>query len=203
MLDTQNDDVTPVEGEVLPPESSDPSYSQRRLALHKREAMFHPIDLGVTATPYPTIDAIEQQQGDEPIYTFRGKFWDVFRDVFNIACQRIHINNREKGFWPDDTDDKGRNRLALYPDTHGRNVGEAIALMASEGSEGLDAYRSGGLDQKDDKLPTRSGLFTELSDKVIRVMDFLGGLMAEGGTIIVEKVTFNKDQRGFLHGRNF
>jgi hypothetical protein len=209
MLDTETNDVTPVEGEVLPPESSEPSYSQQRLVIHQREALFTPIDLGVTNTPYPTVSAIEEEAGEEPTYTFRGKFWDVFRDVFNIACQRIHINNREKGFWPNNVkpdgtpDEKGKLRLALYEDTHGRNVGEAIALMTSEGSEGLDAYRSGGLEHPDDKLPHRSGLFTELADKVIRAMDFLGGVMAEGGTIIVEKVTFNKDQRGHLHGRRF
>lgn len=181
----------------------DMSYSAKRLRLHENEALLSAGDLGLTQTEYRTISAIEQDGNQEPTYTFRGSLWDVFRDVFNLACQRVHINNRKKGFWPDDTDEKGRLRLALYPDTHGRNVGEALALMDSENGEALDAYRTGGLDQKDDKLPHRSGLFTEISDTIIRGMDFLGGLMAEGGTIIVEKVTYNKEARGHLHGKRF
>lgn len=179
------------------------SYSERRLALHRNEALLNAGDMGFSVTPYPTVKMVEQVGNQEPTYTFTGKFWDVFKDVFNMACQRIHINNRQKGFWPDDTDEKGRLRLALYPDTHGRNVGEALALMDSENGEALDAYRTGGLDQKDDKLPHRSGLFTEITDTIIRGMDFLGGLMAEGGTILVEKVTFNKESRGHLHGKRF
>lgn len=192
-----------VEGEVLPPLS----YSAQRLAIHEREAVLSPADFGFSETPYPTLVRIEGPLTDdkltEVIYTFKGPFWNVFRDVFNMACQRVHINNRKKGFWPDDTDERGRLRLALYRDTHGRNVGEALALMDSENGEALDAYRSGGLDQKDDKLPHRSGLFTEINDTVIRAMDFLGGMMADAGTIIVEKLTYNKDQRGHLHGRRF
>lgn len=198
MLDQQTNGA--VEGEVLPPE---PSYSQQRLRIHEREALLEPVDFGFTQTEYPTLKSIEKINGAEAVYDFRGTFWNVFRDVFNLACQRIHINNRKKGFWPDDTDEKGRLRLALYPDTHGRNVGEALALMDSENGEALDAYRTGGLEQMDDKLPHRSGLFTEINDTIIRGMDFLGGMMAEAGSILVEKVTFNKDQRGHLHGRRF
>lgn len=181
----------------------DMSYSAKRLRLHENEALFDGANLGLTQTDYPTIKNILNVGNQEPEYTFRGTFWDIFRDVFNLACQRVHINNRRKGFWPDDTDERGRLRLALYPDTHGRNVGEALALMDSENGEALDAYRTGGLDQKDDKLPHRSGLFTEISDTIIRGMDFLGGLMAQGGTIIVEKLTYNKDQREHLHGKKF
>lgn len=188
-----------VEGEVL----TSPSYSQQRLALHEREAVLRPIDFDMSETPYPTLQSMEQDGDEEPVYAFRGTFWNVFKDVFNMACQRVHINNRKKGFWPDDTDETGRLRLALYRDTHGRNVGEALALMDSENGEALDAYRTGGLDQKDDKLQHRSGLFTEINDTVIRAMDFLGGMMADAGTIIVEKLTYNKDQRGHLHGRRF
>jgi hypothetical protein len=179
------------------------SYSARRLALHKREALLESGDFGATETHYPTISTIYDNNTGDPVYTFRGTFWEVFRDVFNLACQRIHINNRQKGFWPDDDTEEGRMRLALYAETHGRNVGEAIALITSETSEGLDAYRSGGLAQPDDKLPHRSGLTTELCDNVIRAMDFLGGIMAEAGTIVVEKLTYNKDQRGHMHGRRF
>jgi len=205
MLDVQsNSDTVAVEGEVLPP-----SYTDQRLALHRREALLDPADFGLTQTDYPTLKSIESFKGHETQYSFSGDFWAVFRDVFNLACQRIHINNRQKGFWPNNykpdgtPDEKGRLRLALYPETHGRNVGEALALMDSENGEALDAYRTGGLEQMDDKLPHRSGLFTEINDTIIRGMDFLGGMMAEAGSILVEKVTYNKDQRGHLHGRRF
>ncbi len=176
------------------------SYTEERLRLHERAALLRAEDF--IDQDYPTVKAIIGWDG-EPTYHFEGSFWQVFRDVINMATQRIHINNRRKGFWPDNTDERGSLRLALYPDTHGRNVGEGLALMTSEHSEGLDAYRSGGLDQKDDKLPHRSGLHTEMVDAVIRAFDWLGGMFEDAGSIFVEKLTYNKEQRGHLHGKKF
>jgi hypothetical protein len=181
------------------------SYSEERLRIHETQGLLT-MD-GAVMDGYTSLVSItpsgEQKRVEDDVYTFTGTFWDIFRDVFNIACQRVHINNRKKGFWPDNTDVKGSMRLALYPETHGRNAGEMLALMTSEESEALDAVRSGGLEHKDDKLPHRSGFFTEICDSVIRAMDGLGGTMAEAGTIIVEKLTYNKDQRGHMHGRKF
>ena len=177
------------------------SYSDQRLNMHRRAAVLSPDEL--IDQDYKTLIDVHQTEGAEPIYTFSGGFWSVFRDVINMAAQRIHINNRQKGFWPNNTDEKGSLRLALYPETHGRNVGEGLALMSSEHSEALDAYRNGGLDQKDDKLPHRSGLHTEIVDAMIRGFDWLGGMMEDVGSIFVEKLTYNKDQRGHLHGKRF
>lgn len=180
------------------------SYSDSRLVVHERSAVLDEGGEGMTL--YPTLEEIIGDEGidkADEIYVFKGTFWSVFRDVFELACQRIHLNNRKKGFWPNNDSPQGSLRLALYPDTHGRNVGELLALMSSEHSEALDAYREGGIDKTDDKLTHRSGLFTEIADAVIRAMDAFGGLMADGGAILVEKVGYNDKSRGHLHGKRF
>lgn len=179
------------------------SYSDARIVEHQRAAVLDETGEGMAL--YPTLEQISEadEDNDEEIYVFKGTFWDVFRDVFELACQRIHLNNRKKGFWPNNDCPQGSLRLALYPDTHGRNVGELLALMTSEHSESLDAYREGGIEKMDDKLTHRSGFLTEIADAVIRAMDALGGLMADGGGILVEKVGYNDKSRGHLHGKRF
>ncbi len=180
------------------------TYSDMRIAIHERAALLGDDRSDVALAAYPTVSFIDRDVIDgELVFTFRGKFWDIFRDVFELACQRVHINNRRKGFWPNNDCERGSLRLALYPDTHGRNEGEMLALMTSEHSEALDAVRAGGLDHKDDKLPHRSGFFTEICDAIIRGMDTLGGIMGEGGATIVEKVGYNDKSRGHLHGKKF
>lgn len=179
------------------------NYSDSRIAIHQHAAVLDESGEGMVL--YPTLEEIidADEDNDEEIYVFKGTFWNVFRDVFELACQRIHLNNRKKGFWPNNDSAQGSLRLALYPDTHGRNVGELLALMSSEHSEALDAYRDGGIEKMDDKLTHRSGLFTEIADAVIRAMDSFGGLMADGGAILVEKVGYNDKSRGHLHGKRF
>lgn len=183
------------------PPTEDASYSAKRIAIHERAAALSPETLADDA--YPTCVDVVAYDNSEPVYSFHGPFWKIFKDVINMAAHRIHLNNRRKGFWPNNTDETGSLRLALYPETHGRNVGEGLALMSSEHSEGLDAYRTGGLDQKDDKLTHRSGLHTEIVDAMIRGFDWLGGMMEDAGSIFVEKLTYNKNNRGQLHGKRF
>lgn len=72
-----------------------------------------------------------------------------------------------------------------------RNVGEVIALMHSELSEGLEAYRR---DQMDDKLPHRPGIEVEFADCIIRIMDTAEDLGLDVAGAFIEKNRFNRER---------
>lgn len=71
-------------------------------------------------------------------------------------------------------------------------VATKIALIHSEVSEGLEAFRRGAMD---DKLAHRLGLETELSDSMIRTLDMAGVMIRAQRLGVVEQhgVTFNLD----------
>jgi len=73
-----------------------------------------------------------------------------------------------------------------------RNVGEAIALVHSELSEALEAYRK---DLMDDHLTHRKGLEVELADAIIRILDLAGGLGLDVGGALVEKLLYNTKRK--------
>lgn len=70
-----------------------------------------------------------------------------------------------------------------------RNVGEVIALMHSELSEALEAYRK---DTMDDKLTHRKGIEVELADCLIRIFDAAGGLGLDVAGALIEKNRYNQ-----------
>lgn len=72
-----------------------------------------------------------------------------------------------------------------------RNVGEVIALMHSELSEALEAYRR---DLMDDKLPHRPGIEVEFADCIIRIMDTAAALGLDVAGAVIEKNRFNKER---------
>jgi len=72
-----------------------------------------------------------------------------------------------------------------------RNVGEMIALIHSEISEGLEAVRKG---LPDDHLPHRTGIEVELADAVIRIADLAGYMGLDLGGAVVEKMEYNKNR---------
>lgn len=72
-----------------------------------------------------------------------------------------------------------------------RNVGEVIALMHSELSEALEAYRR---DLMDDKLPHRKGIEVEFADCIIRIMDTAAALGLDVAGAVIEKNRFNKER---------
>lgn len=89
------------------------------------------------------------------------------------AAWLIHKNAKEKGFW----DEK-------------RNFGEALALIHSEVSEALEAYREG-----DD-----IAMGEELADIVIRTLDLAEGLGYNIEAEIQQKMEYNKT-RPRMHGK--
>jgi NTP pyrophosphatase (non-canonical NTP hydrolase) len=106
---------------------------------------------------------------------FLASWREVSRDVFETS----HRN----GFWETE-----------------RNVGEAIALIHSELSEALEAYRHGN--PPDDKVPDFNGLTAELADAVIRIMDLGYGLELPLAQAILAKAEYNKG-RPYKHGKEF
>ena len=72
-----------------------------------------------------------------------------------------------------------------------RNVGEVIALMHSELSEALEAYRR---DLMDDKLTTRPGIEVEFADCVIRIFATARAMGLDLSGAFVAKNRFNKER---------
>lgn len=74
--------------------------------------------------------------------------------------------------------------------------GNQIALMHSELSEAHEAIRK---DLNDDKITTRKGVEVELSDVIIRIMNFSTEMGLDVAGALVEKAAFNEG-RPFMHG---
>lgn len=70
-----------------------------------------------------------------------------------------------------------------------RNFGEVIALMHSELSEALEAWRK---DLMDDHLPHRHGIEVEFADVIIRIMDTAGAMKLDLAGAIKEKFAYNQ-----------
>ena len=101
----------------------------------------------------------------------------------NELADAVHANAVAKGFW-----------------SAQRNVPEALCLIHSEVSEGLEALRHGN--GPSEHIPEFSGLEEELADVVIRVCDLSAGLGLRLGQAIVAKMQFNAS-RPHLHGKAF
>lgn len=70
----------------------------------------------------------------------------------------------------------------------GAIVGQKLALIHSEISEGLEGDRKKLMD---DKLPHRLMLEVELADAIIRICDLAGAMNLDLGGAIMEKLAFN------------
>jgi len=105
-------------------------------------------------------------------------------DLSFVNLQKdIHRNARAKGFWDGPV-----------------NVGEKLALIHSEISETLEAYRKGN--PPDDKLPSFKSATVELADAVIRIMDLAEGMGMDLAGTILAKHKYNLS-RPRKHGKEF
>src|SRR4030042_6508519 len=89
--------------------------------------------------------------------------------------KEVHRNARDHGFW-----------------TNSHNIGEKIALIHSEISEALEAYR---------QSQPLSSVAEELADTVIRILDLAEYLGMDIQSAIEEKHKINMN-RLFLHGKS-
>lgn len=110
----------------------------------------------------------------------------AFAHEFAEMQRRAHALMVSKGFWP--------------KDKKTRNVGEQIALIHSELSEGMEGYRQGN--PPDDKVPEFNALEAELADAILRIMDLAEGLNLNVGEALVRKHAFNEG-RQHKHGKLF
>ncbi len=112
------------------------------------------------------------------ISTLNPHIIDDLSVILNDLVDLVHSVNVHAGWWSDP---------ATGERIH-RNVGELLALIHSEISEGLEGHRK---DLMDDKLPHRKMLEVELADAVIRIFDLAGACGFMLGDAIFEKIAFN------------
>ena len=94
---------------------------------------------------------------------------------------------REKGWWDDEN----------------RNIGELVALIHSEVSEALEAYRIKGRDGISESWFSESGkpegFVYELADVLIRVADLCGEFKLDLEGALESKLAYN-ETRPYRHG---
>lgn len=76
------------------------------------------------------------------------------------------------------------------------NHGERFALMHSEISEAMEAYRS---DEMSTKLPGFTGVEEELADALIRILDYCGDNHLRIGEAFVAKLAYNRKRKDHTH----
>lgn len=130
--------------------------------------------------------------------------------TFAQLQQQVHQTAREKGWWPlfywdEDTVRPTKELEAI--DLEKVNIPEKLMLMVSELGEALEFYRNDNEGQGIDKevifkqeAPAKpDGLWVELADVIIRVLDLAGAYNIDMEKLVKEKHEYNKT-RPYRHG---
>ena len=113
---------------------------------------------------------------------------EMFLESWQDLAVRINENARAKGFWQTD----GSEGMVRE-----RSFGECIALLHSELSEALEAWRHHN--PESEKLPGFTQIEEELADVAIRLMDTALHFAPRTAEAVIAKHEFNVT-RSFRHG---
>ena len=122
------------------------------------------------------------------LIALKTKIMEFIMEIKELQA-KVHESAVANGWWTD---------FKHHPDTLAR----VIALTHSELSESLEEVREGRYYtyySKTDLGDKPEGMFTELADAVIRIMDLFGHYHISLEDTIIEKLAYN-DLRGFKHG---
>lgn len=123
-----------------------------------------------------------------------------------------HKQSAEKGFWGlyDNitlSQFEGTDAEELRVQLHIAILSQKLALITSEVTEALEDLRGGkgfiGAESVEVVDGKPEGFGSELADVIIRTLDMGGALGIDLEEIIVQKLEYNSESRGHLHGRKF
>ena len=104
--------------------------------------------------------------------------------AFQHLCHGAAVDG---GWW---NDPAWRN-----PDSKVHFIAAKLALVHSEVSEALEAFRK---DEMDRHLPDRTGMEVEMADAVIRILDLAGALHLDVFGAAMEKIRYNATRTDHL-----
>lgn len=104
--------------------------------------------------------------------------------MLNDLAKVCHEASRDRGWWPLDN----TNKVSITPEL----IGAKIALIHSEVSEALEAYRKSSWDHS---IPGQPAITVELADTLIRIFDLAGALNLDLDTAFPKKLEFNRTRQ--------